>query len=33
MNQVMDAIRSGTTGKVLDVIDKEDGEHIQIMLE
>jgi len=33
MNQVMDAIRSGTTGKVLDVIDEEDGEHIQIMLE
>lgn len=33
MDQVMNAIRSGATGKVLDVIDDEDGEHIQIMLE
>ncbi len=33
MLQVMDAIRSGATGKVLDVIDDEDEEHIQIILE
>lgn len=33
MGQVMDAIRSGSTGKVLDVIDEGDNEHIQILLE
>lgn len=33
MGQIMEAIRSGSIGKILDVIDDEDGEHIQIYLE
>jgi hypothetical protein len=33
MNQVMEAIRNGEIGKILDIIDDEDGEHIQILLE
>jgi hypothetical protein len=33
MSQIMNAVRNGTTGKVLDLIDEEDGEHIQILLE
>lgn len=33
MGQIKDAIRNGSTGKVMDIIDEEDGEHIQIMLE
>lgn len=33
MGQIMDAIRSGAIGKILDVIDDEDSEHIQIFLE
>jgi len=33
MSQIMYAVRSGAVGKVLDVIDEEDGEHIEIMLE
>ncbi len=33
MGQIMDAVRSGSIGKILDVVDDEDGEHIQIFLE
>lgn len=33
MDQILEAVRSGATGKVLDITDEEDGEHIQIMLE
>ncbi len=33
MTQILDAIRSGSIGKILDVIDDEDSEHIQIFLE
>jgi DNA-directed RNA polymerase sigma subunit (sigma70/sigma32) len=33
MGQIMDAVRSGSIGKILDVIDDEDNEHIQIYLE
>lgn len=33
MDQVMDAIQSGETGKILDVFNDEDGEHIVISLE
>ncbi len=30
---IMDAIRSGQQGKVLDVYDEEDGEHVEIFVE
>lgn len=30
---IMEALRSGTTGKIVDVIDKEDGEHVEIFVE
>ncbi len=33
MSNVMDAIRSGTTGKIIDVIDDEDGEHVEIYVD
>jgi hypothetical protein len=33
MTNVMDAIRSGVTGKIIDVIDEEDGEHVEIFVE
>ncbi len=33
MDHIKEAIRSGATGKVLDVIDEEDSEHIEVMLE
>ena len=33
MSQVMDALRSGVTGKIIDVIDEEDGEHVEIYVE
>ena len=33
MGQIMDAIQSGETGKILDVFNDEDGEHIVISLE
>lgn len=33
MNQLMDALRSGVTGKIVDVIDDEDGEHVEIFVE
>jgi hypothetical protein len=33
MNQLMDALRSGMTGKIVDVIDDEDGEHVEIFVE
>ena len=33
MSNVMDAVRSGMTGKVIDVIDEEDGEHVEIYVE
>jgi hypothetical protein len=29
----MDAIRSGLTGKVIDVIDEEQGDHVEIFIE
>lgn len=32
-NQVVEAIRSGAQGKVVDVIDEEDGERIEIYVE
>ena len=33
MSAVMDAIRSGLTGKIIDVTDDEDGEHVEIFVD
>ncbi len=30
---LMDAVRSGMTGKIIDVTDEEDGEHVEIYVE
>lgn len=32
-NEIMDAIKSGKTGLILDVIDDEDDEHVEIFIE
>ena len=33
LTQIMEAVRSGVTGKLVDVIDDEDGEHVEIFVE
>lgn len=33
MTNVMDALRMGVTGKIIDVTDDEDGEHVEIYVE
>lgn len=33
MSNVMDALRSGVIGKIIDVMDEEDGEHVEIFVE
>ena len=33
MSAMMDAIRSGVTGKIIDVTDDEDGEHVEIFVD
>jgi hypothetical protein len=33
MANVMEALRSGMTGKIIDVIDDDDGEHVEIYVE
>jgi len=33
MDNVVDALQSGMTGKIIDVIDEEDGEHVEIFIE
>ena len=33
MSNVMEALRSGVTGRIIDVIDDEDGEHVEIFVE
>lgn len=33
MDQLMDALRAGMTGKIIDVVDDEDGEHVEIFVE
>lgn len=33
MNQIMAAVKAGGTGKVIDVEDEEDGEHVEIYIE
>lgn len=33
MSNVMEALRMGVTGKIIDVVDEEDGEHVEIYVE
>ncbi len=33
MDQLMEALRTGTTGKIIDVTNDEDGEHVEIFVE
>ncbi len=33
MDSVLEAFRSGMTGKIIDVVDDEDGEHVEIFIE
>jgi hypothetical protein len=33
MDQLMEALRTGLTGKIIDVVDDEDGEHVEIFVE
>lgn len=33
MSNVMEALRMGITGKIIDVTDEEDGEHVEIFIE
>jgi len=33
MANVMEALRMGVTGKIIDVVDDEDGEHVEIFVE
>ena len=33
MTNVMEALRMGVTGKIIDVTDEEDGEHVEIYVE
>ena len=33
MSNVMEAVRSGMTGKIIDVTDEDDGEHVEIYVE
>ncbi len=33
LDQVMEAFHSGMTGKIVDVIDDEDGEHVEIFID
>ncbi len=33
MTEIMTALRSGMTGKIIDVVDDEDGEHVEIFVE
>ncbi len=33
MNQIMTAVKSGDTGKIVDVEDEEDGEHVEIYID
>lgn len=33
MDQIMEALRTGMTGKIIDVTDDEDGEHVEIYVE
>jgi len=33
MDQLMEALRTGMTGKIIDVTDDDDGEHVEIFVE
>jgi hypothetical protein len=33
MSNVMDAVHSGVLGKIIDVVDEQDGEHVEIYVE
>jgi hypothetical protein len=33
INQIVEAIKSGAQGKIIDVMDEEDGEHVEIFVE
>ncbi len=33
LNQLINEIRSGASGKIIDVIDQDDGEHVEIFIE
>lgn len=33
MTNVMEALRAGMTGKIIDVVDEKDGEHVEIFVE
>jgi len=33
MRNVLEAVRTGVTGKIIDVTDEEDGEHVEIYVE
>jgi hypothetical protein len=33
MASIMEALRSGTTGKIIDAVDEKDGEHVEIYIE
>ena len=33
LDQVMEAFQSGMTGKIIDVVDDEDGEHVEIFID
>ncbi|MGC8855522.1 MAG: SHOCT-like domain-containing protein [Anaerolineae bacterium] len=33
MSNVLEALRAGVTGKIIDVIDDEDGEHVEIFVD
>ncbi|MCS6846416.1 MAG: hypothetical protein RMN52_01720 [Anaerolineae bacterium] len=33
INQIVEAIKSGAQGKIIDVLDDEDGEHVEIYVE
>jgi len=33
MSNVLDAVRAGVTGKIIDVTDDQDGEHVEIFVE
>jgi hypothetical protein len=33
INKIISEIKSGTSGKIVDVVDEEDGEHVEIFIE
>jgi len=33
MTQLLDAIKAGETGQIVDVVDEKDGEHVEVFLE